>query len=74
MSRCIAVDQKFFWLAWWTPRFDSLKFVNYTIIENAHVVRKKILFFYVAVICTTNATTRRTEQIRTCVCRYDQSA
>jgi len=46
---------------------DSLKFVNYTIIEN---VRKKIFVFYVAVICTTAGVT---EQIRTCVCRYAQS-
>ena len=36
-----------------TPRVDSLKFVNYTIIENAHEVRKKIFVFYVAVICAT---------------------
>jgi len=35
-----------------TTRVDSLKFVNYTIIENAHKVRKKIFFFYVAVKCT----------------------
>jgi len=36
-----------------TPRVNSLKFVNYTIIENAHKVRKKIFNFYVTVICTT---------------------
>jgi len=38
---------------WQTPRVDSLKFVNYTIIENAHKIRKKIFVFYVTVICTT---------------------
>jgi len=36
-----------------TPRIDSLKFAKYTIIENAHIVCKKLLVFYVAVICTT---------------------
>jgi len=29
-----------------TPRVDSLKFVNYTIIENAHIVRKKLFVFF----------------------------
>jgi len=43
-----------------TPRVDSLKFVNYTIIENAYIVRKKIfVFFYVAVICTTTGGQKR---------------
>jgi len=37
---------------WRAPRVDSLKFVNYTIIENAHKVRKKSFVFYVAAICT----------------------
>jgi len=37
---------------WRSPRVDSLKFVNYTIIEIAHKVRKKIFVFYVAVKCT----------------------
>jgi len=40
-------------LGWRTPRVDSLKLVNYTRIENAHKVRKKIfVFYYVVVICT----------------------
>ena len=37
-----------------TPRSDNLTFVNYTMIENAHIVSKKIfVFLYVAVLCTT---------------------
>jgi len=58
---------------WRTPRVDSLKLLNYTRIENAHKVRKKMIFvlFYVAVICTI---TKGKEQIRACVSRYDQSA
>jgi len=49
-----------------------LKLVNYTKIENPHKVRKKIFaFYYVAVICTI---TKRKEQIRAYVSRYDQSA
>jgi len=40
-------------LGWRTPRVDSLKFVNYTRIENAHEERKKsFVSYYVAVICT----------------------
>jgi len=38
-----------------------LKFVNNTIIENAHKVRKKIFVFYVVVICS--STTGGTEQM-----------
>jgi len=33
-----------------TPRIDSLKFVNYTIIENAHIVRKKLFLFILWVL------------------------
>jgi len=33
-------------LGWRTPAFDSLKLINYTRIENARKVRKKVLFFY----------------------------
>ena len=55
-----------------TPRVDSLKLVNYTRIENPHNQRKKIfVFYYVAVVC---AITKRKEQIRAFVSRYDQSA
>ena len=40
-------------LGWQTPMVDSLKLVNYTRIEDAHKVRKKIfVFYYSAVICT----------------------
>jgi len=40
-------------LGWRTPRVDSFKLVEYTRIENAHKVRKKIfVFYYVAVMCT----------------------
>ena len=42
-----------------------MKLVNYTRIENAYEVRKKIfVFYYVAVICTI---TKQKEQIRACV-------
>ena len=61
-------------LGWRTPRVDSLKLAElaYTRTENTHKVCKKTFVFnYVAVICTT---TGRTEQIRVCVTRYDQSA
>jgi len=69
MPRVIAVNQKV-WRR--TPTVDSFKLVNYTRIENPRKVRKKIfVFYYVAVICTI---TRRKEQIRACVSRYDQSA
>jgi len=69
MPRRIAVNQKE-WRR--TPRVDSLKLVNYTRIENPHKVRKKIfVFYYVAGIRTI---TKRKEQIRACVSRYDQSA
>jgi len=51
---------------------DSLKLVNYTRIEDAYKVRKKIFVsYYVAVICTT---TKYKEQIWACVSDYDQSA
>ena len=33
-------------LGWRTPRVDSLKLVNYTRIENAHKIRKKIFVFF----------------------------
>jgi len=56
---------------WRAPRVDSLKFANYTIIENAYKVRKKSYVFYVAVICTA---TEGTEKKRACLCRYDLSA
>jgi len=38
-----------------TPRVDILKFVNYTIIENAHIVRKKHFVFLCGcyTVCTT---------------------
>ena len=40
-------------LGWRTPRVDSLELANYTRIENAQKVRKKIFgFYHVAVICT----------------------
>jgi len=69
MSRRIAVNQKV-WRR--TPRVDSFELVNYTRIENGHKVRKKMfVFYYVAVICTI---TKRKEQTRACVSRYDQSA
>jgi len=42
MSRRIAVDQNVCGWGWRTLGVDSLKFVNYTIIEHAHKVRKKI--------------------------------
>jgi len=59
-------------LGWRTPRVDSLKLVNYTRIEDAHKVRKKIFVsYYVTVICTIN---KQKEQIRACVSDYDQSA
>jgi len=58
------------WLKWRTSRVDSLKLVNYTRIENAHKVRKKIFVFYVVVICTI---TKEKEQIRACVSHYYQS-
>jgi len=46
MSRQIAVDQNRMYAAGWrAPRVDRLKFVNYTIIENAHKVRKKSFVF-----------------------------
>jgi len=32
-------------LGWRTPRVDGLKLVNYTRIEDAHKVRKKIVVF-----------------------------
>jgi len=35
---------------WRTARVHNLKLVNYTKIENAHKVRKKIFLNYVAVI------------------------
>jgi len=73
-SRRIAVDQtsEGMWLGWRTSRFDSLKLVNYTRIENAHKVRKKtFVFYYVTVTCTI---TKGKEQIWVCVSRWDQSA
>jgi len=46
--------------------------LNYTRIENAEKVRKKtFVIYYVTVTCTS---TGRTEQIRACASRYDQSA
>jgi len=55
-----------------TPWIDSLKFVNYTRIEYARKLRKKIfVFYYVAVICTI---TKEKEQIMAFVSPYDQSA
>jgi len=51
---------------WRTPRVDSLKFVNYAIIENAYKVRKKIFVF----LCGGEMyNCWGTEQIRACVCR-----
>jgi len=53
MSRRIASRSEGILLGWRTPRVDSLKVVNYTTIEDAHKVRKKIFVsYYVAVICT----------------------
>ena len=58
-------------LGWRTPRVDSLKLANYTIIENAHEVRKYIfVFYYVALFVQL----LRGEKIRACVSRYDQFA
>jgi len=49
-----------------------LKLANYTRIENAHKVRKKLFVFYFVVgVCTF---TQGKEQIRACVSRSDQSA
>jgi len=55
-----------------TPRVDSLKFVNYTIIENAYIVRKKIFVFFLCGCYMYNYW--GTEKIRAFVCRYDQYA
>jgi len=58
---------------WRTPKVNSLKFVNYTIIENEHKVRKKIFDFYVTVICTTTGGQNRYGPV-CAVMSYDQSA
>jgi len=55
---------------WWTHRVGRLKFVNYTISENAHKVLKKIFVFYMTVMCITTGGQNRYRL----VCRYDQSA
>ena len=70
MSRRVAVDQK---VCGWDGEHLGLtvwNLLNYTRIENAHEVRKKIfVFYYVAVIYTI---TKGKEKIRACVSRYDQ--
>jgi len=51
----------------WTPRVDSLKQVNYKIIERMKYSRK-LVFYFVAVMCTI---TKGKEQIWACVSRYN---
>jgi len=72
MSRRIAVNQKVCSWVGGHPGLTVWNLLNFTRIENPHKVRRIIfVFHYVAVICTI---TKREEQIRTCVSRYDQSA
>ena len=59
---------------WRTPSvwIESLKFVNYTIVESAHNVSKKN--FVLLCGCYMYNSAGGKEQLRACVDRYDQSA
>jgi len=66
------IDQKVWGLEGEHPRLTLWNLLNYTVIENAHKVRKKIFVFYFAtIICTI---TKGKEQRRAYLSRYDQSA
>jgi len=67
----IAVDQKVWGWDGGHPGLTAWHLLNYTIIETAHEVRKKIfVFYYVALFVQL----LRGEKIRACVSRYDQFA
>jgi len=77
MSRLIAVDQKACDLDGGHPGLTVSNFPNYTRIENAHEVRKKVfVFYYVAVISTITKGKKDTGEgeKRYSVSRCDQSA
>jgi len=70
MFRRIAVDQKVCGWDGGHPGLTALNLLNYTIIEKAHEVRKKIFVFcYVAFLQLL-----RGEKIRACLSHFDQFA